>query len=430
MTSSASAAAGAVLSRDEIEDRHAQLIPSGFDADSLKPAAYDLRAAPDGLITPDGRRYSKGAPYPGILIVEPGQTAFVTTAEEFALPDDIAGNIFIKGDLARRGVVLLTGLVVDPGYGSVKKPEPLHFYLANLGREPVAIEPGHTKIVTIQFLRVNKPTRTPVRPIESSFAHVLDREDEAPGSVLGFIKDMTEVKEGHRSLVARFQEQDRLNQFLIVGAAFVFAVTVLGVALSSLLTLASDKKAIDAANAVAPNTNSGKLFASAVVLGIAWVIYSLTRLVPLRKQPHRASKETERDLWRVEAIQNLRVDRAVRLAIFCAGTVVALSIAVWAVIEWHDQVKWWPLWVLGGALLAIVLSVVFHKLWRPITADAVNEETVDVTFVRPANVLQQIRAQSGQIQSQAEEIQSLRGQMAALAANIEQLSAPPPSGNS
>lgn len=396
------AATGALLSRDEIDRlcRGGKLIPHGFDEHSLKPAAYDLRAAPDALITPDHRRFKEGEPYGGVLILEPGQTAFVTTLERFALPATIAGNIFIKGDLARRGVILLTGLVVDPGYGTGAEPAPLHFYLANLGKEPVAIEPGHTKIVTIQFLRVPE-SATPIEPPVSAFRRVLEREDEAPGSVLGFIEDLAEVKNGHRDLVQRFEAQDRVNRVLLVAVAFVFAVTVLGVALSSLLSLAADKKAVEAANTVLPDTPSGRLFAAALVLGVAWIVHSLSRLVSLRKPELKADRDTEPALWRREAIASLRFDRALRLVWLCVASVPLLAVAVWAGVKVGDDMPWWPLWVVAGAVIALALGYGVRTAWRPITADDVKEETLRVTFVEPAAVqrdLRKLREQVGDLE--------------------------------
>lgn len=165
-------AAGA-LSADEIErlSERRLLRPNleplieDLEVDNLKGAAYDLRMATDGMVLPNGvviRPNTDGTHRRSPVILEPGQTAFISTRERLNVPDWLTGNISIKGELAGKGILLLTGLIVDPGYHKGGSGDGrLHFRLANLGKRPVVLEPGRTKIVSIQFLRLGGRTRRP-----------------------------------------------------------------------------------------------------------------------------------------------------------------------------------------------------------------------------------------------------------------------------
>src|SRR4051812_15735920 len=110
--------AGAVLSSAEIEAHctAGRRLIKPFRKDALKPAAYDVVIAKDGMITPDKEIFAPGHENTRPLILNPGDTAFVSTSETFDMPGFLTGTISIKASLARQGVLLLTGLVVDPHY--------------------------------------------------------------------------------------------------------------------------------------------------------------------------------------------------------------------------------------------------------------------------------------------------------------------------
>jgi deoxycytidine triphosphate deaminase len=96
-----------------------------WDEKNVRGAAYDLRVADDFLVVPskDGpngkgyRKYKKGEKRDTFIVLEPGDVAFISSYEKIHMPWTLAGNIGIKFGLARNGVLILTGLIVDPGYG-------------------------------------------------------------------------------------------------------------------------------------------------------------------------------------------------------------------------------------------------------------------------------------------------------------------------
>ncbi|MDP2856623.1 MAG: hypothetical protein Q8P50_01430, partial [Bacillota bacterium] len=78
----------------------------------------------------------------GSTSVDPGKIAVFSTVERLNMPSDLAGKIGIRFDWACRGLMSLGGLQVDPYYGQGKSEERLFLRVANLGNDPVKIQPG------------------------------------------------------------------------------------------------------------------------------------------------------------------------------------------------------------------------------------------------------------------------------------------------
>lgn len=171
-----------ILGRDEIGARlesgdfDRQIFrPGSWDRGSVRGAAYDLRVAPDYLILPSGERFWPQAPDPvdrawfAAFDLEPGDVAFVSSAERLSMPWDLVGNVSPKFRLALDGLWVMGGMMVDPGYGRVRDGgegcsthedgERLHFQLVNLGVRTLRIVPTETKVATIQFVQIEGDTR-------------------------------------------------------------------------------------------------------------------------------------------------------------------------------------------------------------------------------------------------------------------------------
>jgi deoxycytidine triphosphate deaminase len=140
-----------------------------WDDKRLRPAGYDLVIAPDDLQVPNREDpdnptiYRQGEPIPGgRFTLRPGEFAFVTTRERLALPWTVSGNVGVRNRFARQGLLILTGLLIDPGYGLTpqgrswgKDPQRLHFGIANVGRDEISIVAEVDAIASIQFIKVS-----------------------------------------------------------------------------------------------------------------------------------------------------------------------------------------------------------------------------------------------------------------------------------
>jgi hypothetical protein len=107
---------------------------------------------------PRGRRYGRGSLRKEPVVLKPGDVAFVSTRERLCLPWDLAGFVGAKFTYARKGVLIMTGVSVDPGFGlelingqwTAKNDERLHFVLANVGSNDVTLKPGDQPIATLR----------------------------------------------------------------------------------------------------------------------------------------------------------------------------------------------------------------------------------------------------------------------------------------
>jgi deoxycytidine triphosphate deaminase len=285
-----------VLSAGRIQrlvEQDKTLIVAGYSRTSLQPASYNVTIAETGLITPHGKRIppptqpakgkdakngqgvlerrQKGEPAanpqggagdepamvdaaeadaqgrlarlieerprltPPPVLLEPGDTAVFSSRERFELPAGIAGNVTVKNSYATRGLMLLSGMLVDPGYGTKDahgdgRPGcPLYLHVANIGRERMTLIPGYHDIARIQFLHVDSV------PDEKQKAVPGSRWDEQKLVSLGFLSDLKELKEN-------VERTDNRTQLVLGGGVAVILVALIGAALSSILSIATDKE--------------------------------------------------------------------------------------------------------------------------------------------------------------------------------------------
>ncbi|HXP28364.1 MAG TPA: hypothetical protein VN804_01295, partial [Solirubrobacteraceae bacterium] len=194
------------------------------------------------------------------VVLQPGDAAMFSTREVFSLPATIAGNITIKNSRATEGLMLLSGGLIDPGYGLEENPGArrggrLYLHVANIGRQTIEIRPGAERIARIQFLRVcgSELSREPIAPSQWC-------EQRKPS--LGFLSELKQLKsssEGTRDLIS----------YIAVGGAFVLLMTLISVALAVILSLSSEAKLVAATKAAVPQTDAGKWLAVAILLGLS-----------------------------------------------------------------------------------------------------------------------------------------------------------------
>ena len=82
--------------------------------DCFRGVAYVARLGARALV--GGEDSEKNIEATQSLVLEAGEFALFTTLERFKLSDRIAGHLGIRTDVARKGLVLLQGMHVDPGW--------------------------------------------------------------------------------------------------------------------------------------------------------------------------------------------------------------------------------------------------------------------------------------------------------------------------
>jgi len=90
------------------------------------------------------------------FIMQPGDFALASVAENVELANDILGRIEGRSSLGRLGIIVHgTASIFDPGWIGVPTME-----LGNLGRMPVALYPG-MRICSMTFEQLSSPARVP-----------------------------------------------------------------------------------------------------------------------------------------------------------------------------------------------------------------------------------------------------------------------------
>ena len=93
------------------------LVIEPFDEASLQPASYDMRFGKKVIVT--GVDEEIDLERKRSLTIKAGDFALLTTLESIKLPNNMAGNIGVKSYYTRKGMIVLAGLQIDPGFEGV-----------------------------------------------------------------------------------------------------------------------------------------------------------------------------------------------------------------------------------------------------------------------------------------------------------------------
>ena len=141
-----------------------------FAEASLQPASYDMRVGSKVLVSQNETEVDLASK--GSVTLAPGVFALVTTHESIELPDDIAGHIGVKSYYTRKGMVMLTGLQIDPGFDGV-----LVVGLYNASPRGLTLE-YLAPFCTVEFHKLARPVQTPFRSNDEQKQGHIPRADK------------------------------------------------------------------------------------------------------------------------------------------------------------------------------------------------------------------------------------------------------------
>lgn len=133
----------------------------------LQPASYDMRVGKKAIVAKSltleelRKRVDKGVvkelsvAQEGSIGIPAGGFALITTLERVKLASCYAGHIGIRSYYTRKGLVLLSGLQIDPGFDGV-----LVLGICNLSPRTLIVEYGDP-FCTIEVHRLNIPADKP-----------------------------------------------------------------------------------------------------------------------------------------------------------------------------------------------------------------------------------------------------------------------------
>lgn len=137
-----------------------------FEPSNLESASYDVRLGDEGIVTQEvnldelknsvqqGSANKIDIEKQNQLTIPAGGLALVTTLERFSLSNRYVGHIGMKSYYVRKGVGLLSGLQIDPGFGN--PPAALVLAIKNQSTRSITID-YKDDICTVEFHELNEP---------------------------------------------------------------------------------------------------------------------------------------------------------------------------------------------------------------------------------------------------------------------------------
>ncbi len=215
-----------------------------FEPDCVEPASYDLRLGRHALVTRNldlaGWRQLHGedsvtehdVEVDGSLRIPAGAFALVVTHERIGLSKAVAGHLGAQSTLTRKGLLLLAGAQVDPGFDGY-----LVVGFANLSHQNVTLR-FCERIVTMDLSALDTPARSPYAG-GAQGRQVVDRipTDDADrlrhiGNTLTVMGLTREIESVDRRLLRLEQLTDKFGIPILTGTL----VGLIGVALGAGVT--------------------------------------------------------------------------------------------------------------------------------------------------------------------------------------------------
>lgn len=121
--------------------------------DNIEPASIDLSVGDEAFIASEEQitKLLQGK----LLILPAGEMAIVTTREELKLALNIVGHIGLRSYFTRKGIVLLAGPQIDPGFEGN-----LHVVLCNLSPTEISLSHGEP-FCTVEFHKLSTASEKP-----------------------------------------------------------------------------------------------------------------------------------------------------------------------------------------------------------------------------------------------------------------------------
>jgi len=192
-----------------------------FNSQMLRGAKYDLRVGAKAVRAVPGGHDTCCLDVAGKITLAPYSKAIIYTYEDVRMPADLRGELSIRSEFHKRGVVSVTG-PVDPGYHGK-----LFIHLINTGDAPVEIDYMYP-IASIGFFELDQPTQ--MLYAGGDYQADIDPEDLKPYPE-NRVEDLTRLaatveelrSTAHELQVSARSAEALLNNFYLAAVAGVIA---------------------------------------------------------------------------------------------------------------------------------------------------------------------------------------------------------------
>ncbi len=230
-----------ILAADKIEERLNEIFIDGtYDVSNIAEATYCLRLSNKYLYVNE-TWYDDDEPVFEKITIKRGDIVCLSTIEEFKMPNNLVGHYDLKFKKAIRGLVLLNGGRVDPGYGAKVEGKPdntgqkLFVFVMNMGPD-VDIDVGE-QILIVEFHVITGEAKVNEKVRQDNHIYVRRFiEDVESREKYGFLPDYTKRVKKVESKIDRFA---KYQNFLLLGIGAILLITLLGVSASFLLAYTS-----------------------------------------------------------------------------------------------------------------------------------------------------------------------------------------------
>lgn len=202
-----------------------------FRSERLQGASYDLSVGAEAFVSGSEDKVVLGPASAIGIHMEPWDFALVVTMESVKLPLDVACVIGMRSSLARKGLMLLSGLQIDPGFEGH-----LRFGLYNSSPRKMSLF-YDDELCTIEFHRLSGPVEHPPPRIPELIAGKIPKEDRAYLSSLE-TTSLSELSRNVQSMsrsVETLTSQVRWINIIVIPAVIAILLTVVGALINSLL---------------------------------------------------------------------------------------------------------------------------------------------------------------------------------------------------
>jgi dCTP deaminase len=133
--------------------QNGEIVLDPFDPTEIEPASYDIRIGTWAFSSSSKEKINLSQK--GVLVVEPGEFAVIESRERVELDNRTAAQLGLRSEYARRGLLMLSGPQIDPGFRGI-----LVVRMINLAPKPLAL-PYEAPFLTVQFFRLTNPVQKP-----------------------------------------------------------------------------------------------------------------------------------------------------------------------------------------------------------------------------------------------------------------------------
>jgi dCTP deaminase len=195
-----------------------EIVIEGFDDEFLQPSSYDMRIGKKALVSHSDTE--SDVEKNGSVVIKPGEFALLTTHEGVKLAPNITGHIGVKSYYTRKGVVLLAGLQIDPGFEG-------HLVLGLYNAAPRQLVLDYlSPFCTVEFHKLSRNVEKPY----------ISKGEQTKGQIPQVDKDylrtletqsLSDVAESVRLLTANMGEMNRwMKQIFFPILLLIFAAIV------------------------------------------------------------------------------------------------------------------------------------------------------------------------------------------------------------